>query len=373
MTSFRLRDPYFTYRHRRPIHALRICAAVAITYLIITLLPIPHGSWALVSTVMVMGNLPHIGGVLDKAKQRLLGTVTGVGWGVLATLVPDPPPGLLPAWLLLGIALATYTTFGKRHAYGGLMFSISLLLVAGDGHQDLHLALWRGFDVLLGSCVGLAVTLLLLPQKATDVLRFLLAENLDTMARLYHAHTSATSASGPDTRELLKATSGLLIKQRGLVDAIHSERRLKRRELDGLISLQRRMLSTIELLLESHWNTRSGHERIDAMTGLRETQHTLARVLGSLAYQVRTGHPIQVDPVTFDLQRYADQAQGGRTEDGRLLFSPSGYLWLNRELARLTQALTEDLGRLRRLPSRRLRRRAGRHTLITPAKEKRRP
>ncbi|MES8750924.1 hypothetical protein U6S96_12205, partial [Cutibacterium acnes] len=52
MTSFRLRDPYFTYRHRRPIHALRICAAVAITYLIITLLPIPHGSWALVSTVM---------------------------------------------------------------------------------------------------------------------------------------------------------------------------------------------------------------------------------------------------------------------------------------------------------------------------------
>ncbi|GEK47468.1 FUSC family protein [Halomonas pacifica] len=364
MRSFRLRDPYVNYRHRRPIHALRICAAVAITYLIITLLPIPHGSWALVSTAMVMGNLPHIGGVLDKAKQRLLGTVTGVGWGVLITLVPDPPPGLLLGWLLLGIALATYITFGKRHAYGGLMFTISLLLVAGDGHQDLTLALWRGFDVLLGTCVGLTVTLLLLPQKATDVLRFLMADNLETMARLYQAHTGAAAGVDPSAREALKTTSGLLVKQRGLIDAIHSEGRLRRRDLDSLISLQRRMLSTIELLLESHWNTRSGHERIDAMTGLRETQHSLARVLGSLAYQVRTGQPIQVDGITFDLQRYGDQAQGGRTEDGRLLFSPSGYLWLNRELARLTQTLAEELGKLRRLPSQRLRRRAARHPQI---------
>ena len=51
-----------------------------------------------------------------------------------------------------------------------------------------------------------------------------------------------------------------------------------------------------------------------------------------------------------------------------MLFSPSGYLWLNRELARLTRELSLRLGRLRRLPSKRLQRRASQHTLVSDAR-----
>lgn len=351
----RLRDPHFNYRHRRKLHVLRVLLALVITFTVINVFTIPHSSWALVSTIMVMGNLPHIGGVLDKGRQRLLGTVLGAGWGLTLILLPLPVPQLVPAGALTGIGVATWLTFGNRHGYSGLMFAISLLLVIGDGSHDLGIGLWRAFDVLLGTLVGIAATVLVLPQKATDMMRFMLAENLDRMARLYHAHTSATSSVDVDTRALLKATSSSLVKQRGLVDAIHRERRLRRDEIDDIISLQRRMLSTIELLLETHWTTRAGHDRIDAMTGLRDEQHSLARVLGSLAFQVRTGHPIDVQVGQFDLQRHADLACNARTNDGRALFSPSGYLWLNRELARLTDALVERLGSLDRLPSKRLR------------------
>ena len=363
----RLRDPHFNYRHRRKLHVLRVMLALAITFAIINVFTIPHSSWALVSTIMVMGNLPHIGGVLDKGRQRLLGTVLGAGWGLTLILLPLPVHQLVPAGALAGIGVATWITFGNRHGYSGLMFAISLLLVIGDGSHDLGLGLWRTFDVLLGTLVGIAVTVLVLPQKATDMMRFMLAENLDRMARLYHAHTSATSSADIDTRSLLKATSSLLVKQRGLVDAIHRERRLRRDELDDIISLQRRMLSTIELLLETHWTTRAGHDRIDAMTGLRDEQHRLARDLGSLAFQIRTGHPIEVRVGQFDLQRHAELACNARTDDGRALFSPSGYLWLNRELARLTDALVDRLGSLDRLPSKRLRRashRAGEPVLL---------
>lgn len=369
MILARLRDPYFTHRHRRPLHVMRVALALCITFGIIQLFSIPHSGWALVSTVMVMGNLPHIGGVLDKGRQRLLGTILGALWGLSLILLPEHIAILMPLGSLLGIAFVTWFTFSKRYGYGGLMFAITLLLVVGDGTHDLSVALWRSFDVLLGTLVGIVVTILVMPHKATDMLRFMLADHLDHMARLFHAHTSATSAPDLDTRELLKRCSGLLIQQRGLVDAIHRERRLRRGELDDLISLQRRMLSTIELLLETHWNTRAGHERIDAMQGLRDQQHTLARNLGTLAFQVRTGHPVDVDIAPFDLQRHAELAGNAYGEDGRKLFSPSGYLWLNRELARLSSALIERLGDLERLPSRRLRKRAQRHGLQAPYRD----
>lgn len=66
MSPTRLRDPYFIYRYRHRLHVLRTSLALAITFIVILTLQIPHGSWALVSTMMVMGNLPHIGGVIDK-------------------------------------------------------------------------------------------------------------------------------------------------------------------------------------------------------------------------------------------------------------------------------------------------------------------
>ncbi|MAY72408.1 FUSC family protein [Halomonas litopenaei] len=358
----RLRDPFINHRHRRLFHVLRVSLALVVTFAIVQTFPFQHSGWALVSTVMVMGNLPHIGGVLDKGRQRLAGTLIGAALGLALIILP------LPGWgvqlgALVGIAIATWVVFGGRQAYSGLMFAISLLLVIGDGSQQLSVALWRSADVLLGTLVGIGATLVFLPHKATDMLRFLLADCLDRMARLYHTHTSATSAPGIDTQALFKAASQLLVKQRGLTDAVHREGRLTRGEVDELISYQRRMLSTLELLLETHWTTRSGHEQIDAMAGLRDQQHALARDLGTLAFEVRTGRPVTLEVTPFALDDFADLASTARAEDGRMLFSPSGYLWLNRELARLTEATARRLGGLERLPSRRLRRRAPRHGL----------
>jgi len=368
MMALRLRDPYFNYHHRHRLHVLRTSLALVVTYALIEGLQLPHGSWALVSALMVMGNLPHIGGVLDKGLQRLLGTLLGAIWGIALILIPNPPPGVIPVWTLIGIAVATHATFATRYGYSALMFGITLLLVVGNGEHELGVGLWRAANVLLGTLIGIGVTLTVLPQKATDVFRFLLADNLDKLARLYHAHTSSAAAIDVDTRELLKTTSAQLVKQRGLVDAIHRERRLRRDALEAILSLERRMLSTVELLLETHWTTREGHERIDAMDGLRDEQHHLARTMGTLAFQIRTGQPIELEVPRFHLDRYAPQAIAARGVDGRMLFSPSGYLWLNRELARLTQELSQELSGLRRLPSQRLRRRASRHTLISDAR-----
>ncbi|OHV12196.1 FUSC family protein [Kushneria phosphatilytica] len=365
MARFRLRDPFFNYRYRHYLHTLRATLALAVTFAIVLSCDIPHSTWAPVSTLMVMGNLPHVGGVIDKGSQRLLGTLLGGLWGIMILLIPAPPPGAVLTLTLAGIAIALHTTFTGRFGYSALMFGITLLMVIGNGNHDLSVALWRAFNVLIGTLVGIIATMTILPQKATDLFRFLLADNLDKLARLYHAHTSAPRLEASDQGELMKTVTSQLVQQRNLIDAVHREGRLRRGELGSLISLERRMISTVELLLETHWATRDGHDIIESLTGLRDAQHRLAHDLGTLAYQVRTGQSIEINIAQFDLDTHAEAAFNARSQQGRALFSPGGYLWLNRELARQTSALVGYLSNLQRLPSQRLRKRARRHHLVS--------
>ncbi|WP_456269530.1 FUSC family protein [Kushneria sp. AK178] len=363
MARIRFRDPYFNYRYRHYLYTLRATIALGITFCIISLFNIPHSIWAPVSTLMVMGNLPHVGGVLDKGGQRLIGTALGGALGIVLLLIPAPS-GTVQVLTLVAIAVALHATFTSRYGYSVLMFGITILMVTGDGNQDLTIALWRAFDVLLGTSIGIAITIVVLPQKATDLFRFMLADNLDRLASLYYAHTVATEADHDQTLEEMKKTTSQLIKQRALVDAVHKEGRLRRGELNSLLSLERRMISTVELLLETHWDTRNGHDIIESLEGLRNEQQQLARDLSMLAHQVRTGQEIDLDIAALDLQRYVNRAFSGRSASGRALFSPSGYLWLNRELARQARALVGYLGNIQRLPSSRLRKRASRHHLV---------
>ncbi|MGO2132464.1 MAG: FUSC family protein [Halomonas sp.] len=362
----RLRDPYISQRYPQAFYVLRVALALCLTYSITRWLSIPNSSWALVSTVMVMGNLPHIGGVLDKGRQRLMGTIAGALCGLTMIILPLDVPELLPLSAFIGTLLALWFSYNRRYGYGALMFVISLLLVIGDGNQELSVALWRSANVLLGTSVGIMATVLVMPQKSTDLMRFGTADNLDQMARLYQAHASSTAAPGGATQELFKDCTDRLIKQRDLIEGVHRERRLTRHETDDIISLQRRMLSTIELLLETHWNSRTGHDQISAMQGLRHQQHILAREIGTLAFQIRAGQSIDVLISPFTLDHHAELAMTAQAENGRQLFSPAGYLWLNRELARLARELRDQLGGLERLPSRRLRQRAKHHGLTSP-------
>ncbi|MCM5703295.1 FUSC family protein [Larsenimonas salina] len=365
---FRLLDPYRIHRHRKQIHVLRSSLALALTYTIITAFELPHSAWALVSTLMVMGNLPHIGGVLDKGAQRLLGTLLGAVLGLLLLCIPSPPPLLIPAATLAAIALAIHATFSSRFGYSSLIFGITLVMVVGDGNHDIAIALWRSFNVLIGTLIGITVTAVFLPQKATDQMRFLIADNLDKLSRLYHAHTNDKRYDDDDVQYMLKKITSQLVKQRGLIDAVHQEGRLKRGALSEILSLERRMISTVELLLETHWATRDGHDIIEHLEGLREEQYLLTTSLSTLAYQVKTGQNIDLRAKAFSLDTHAERAMGARSQSGRPLFSPAGYLWLNRELGRQTNAMVTFLSNMQRLPSQRLQRRAKRHYLLSEEK-----
>lgn len=62
LTSWRiLLTPYYLNLYARQAHVLRVAAAFWVGLALNLLLTIPHGSWMLVTILIVLGSVPHWG------------------------------------------------------------------------------------------------------------------------------------------------------------------------------------------------------------------------------------------------------------------------------------------------------------------------
>ncbi|SPW30975.1 Inner membrane protein yeeA [Edwardsiella tarda] len=63
------------YGHYRAVHGVRMAISFVLTFLLIRLLAVPEGAWALITMVVVIGPISFWGNVTVRALQRCLGTV----------------------------------------------------------------------------------------------------------------------------------------------------------------------------------------------------------------------------------------------------------------------------------------------------------
>ena len=78
-----LLDPYRRYRHAKLIHAVRVSIGLLATILLTTGINLPHGEWASVTMLIVIGGLQHHGNIGKKAVERAYGTLIGASVGLL--------------------------------------------------------------------------------------------------------------------------------------------------------------------------------------------------------------------------------------------------------------------------------------------------
>jgi len=78
-----LLDPYRRYRHAKLIHAVRVSIGLLATILLTTGINLPHGEWASVTMLVVIGGLQHHGNIGKKAVERAYGTLIGASVGLL--------------------------------------------------------------------------------------------------------------------------------------------------------------------------------------------------------------------------------------------------------------------------------------------------
>ena len=157
--------------------------AVILALLVNKVTNLPHGEWTTITVFIILGLLQYQGAIYTKAKERVLGTLLGIGTA-LGVLWFNQNAG---AWLwidyaLIGILSGIIGYLAVRKlGYTGLLTGITMLMIVSDlGNSSIGQdGIYRALNILLGTGVAVAVTLIL-PLKSTLMWRFLLASNLET-------------------------------------------------------------------------------------------------------------------------------------------------------------------------------------------------
>lgn len=175
--------PVFLFEHYRLIHTLRVALAFLFGGAIDIYFAIPYGTWTLVAIVVLMGNMPTQGDISRKSGQRVLGTFIGALAGLMAVLCYLVSPWLGFALMIFLIALSAYHALGKN-SEAAVVAGVTIVVVGGLGDTAIEESFWRFGNMVIGAMIA-TLFANLLPTRAIDRWRFLLAENLREVAFIY--------------------------------------------------------------------------------------------------------------------------------------------------------------------------------------------
>ncbi|MDF9773641.1 FUSC family protein [Pseudomonas baetica] len=326
-----LLDPYRRYRHARVIHAVRVSLGLLATILLTTGIHLPHGEWASVTMLVVIGGLQHHGNIGKKAAERAIGTLIGAGVG-LALVAQQAWLGM--PWLTY-FAMSVVCGFFSYHAIGkggytALLSAITVFIVAGHGDNPVTDGLWRGVDILIGIALALAFSFAL-PLYAVYSWRYNLADALRDCAKIYGRIIDGQAITADEHLKLMARLNAVMVQLRSLMPSVSKEVKISMTDLDAIQRNLRMCVSTLEIL----GNTRPDANDPEAMTLLQtalKAEHRqirvqligMARALKSGACQ-RLNRPISLPAVSLDAPVY-------NTLDGYRL---------------LTQQLAANIGEMR--------------------------
>jgi uncharacterized membrane protein YccC len=164
-------------------HAARTAVAAVVTLVLVTVLNLPQGYWAVVTAVIVMQ--ANLGGSIRAAWTRLAGTAVGAVTGAVAGYFGGP------AWLLLGpVVFATLAvcTGIPRLRDSSRVAGITAVIVILGGHtgdSPLVLGFDRFLEISIGIVTALAVSAVVLPSRASLALSRGLAKIFEDVASLF--------------------------------------------------------------------------------------------------------------------------------------------------------------------------------------------
>jgi uncharacterized membrane protein YccC len=244
-------SPYFRYRHANMIHAVRVALGMATSFLVTTGIDVPHGVWASVSLLVVIGGLQHYGNIRKKAVERALGTMLGAGFGLFLIAVQTMFGSLLLFFVLMSIIAGgcAYYAIGKA-GYVALLTAITMVIVSGHGDLPFTTGLWRTANVLIGIAIALAFSFVL-PQYATYSWRYRLADNLRECARLYGALLDGTPLMPDETSRRFQTMGQRLVQARALMESVAKETKVPIARLEEIQRLHRSILAALEMLIAS--------------------------------------------------------------------------------------------------------------------------
>ncbi len=330
------------YRNYRIVHGVRIALAFILTFLLVRIMEIPEGSWPLITLVVVMGPISSWGNVFPRAVQRISGTLFGSISGLIALKLELISMPVMLVWCAAVMFISGFLTLGK-HPYMALLIGITLAVICGGIPGDMTTALWRGGDVILGSLLALLFTSIY-PQKAYTHWRIQLSDLLLETARVYHAGFSPNLVEKPRLSRPLQRLLTNVIKMRALIEPSSKETRTPRSVFEGIQTLNRNLVCTLELQLNAWWASRQSHLIMLNAPALRRTQQMTENTLRALSKVIVEGDTGKIAANSEELAEITRELRQliAESDSDELVETPiHGYVWLSLEMASQLERLTE--------------------------------
>jgi uncharacterized membrane protein YccC len=207
--------------------AVRVTSAAVLAFALAKLLGFEHGYWAVITAIIVMQT--SVGGSLKAAVDRLLGTMAGALYGAgIAVLIPHATTtGLATAMAVAILPLALLAAVKPSFKVAPITAFIVLVPLSGAEAPPLTYALERILEISIGSLVGMATSLLILPARAHNVLARVAAKaadlNADLMVALFEGLTS--DAGRPALRAQHAAIRKALVQAENAAEEALRERK----------------------------------------------------------------------------------------------------------------------------------------------------
>ncbi|WP_162183029.1 FUSC family protein [Neosynechococcus sphagnicola] len=147
----------------------RSAIAVLIALIVTRWLNLPHGDWVPVSALIVSRD--SVGNTFWKAQGRLLGTAFGVAAAVIfyALIFRHHTLMFVAAFITIFPYLYLRPSL-SNYGYAKFFQQFAYICFLGSLRQGASVALmeWRAIDIAIGCSIGLAVTLLVLPNWSSS-------------------------------------------------------------------------------------------------------------------------------------------------------------------------------------------------------------
>jgi uncharacterized membrane protein YccC len=160
-------------RQRLLIHAAKTALAAGLSWALARRFGLHDGYWGSISAIIVLQS--NMGATVSASRDRILGTLIGAALGFSFSLF-----GALPWNFVLAVLAAVIVCglLGLRSSSRLAGVTIAIVMLVQKAGPRWELALDRVVEVMLGIVVALAVTTLVLPDRARLRLR-------DGLAREY--------------------------------------------------------------------------------------------------------------------------------------------------------------------------------------------
>jgi uncharacterized membrane protein YccC len=181
--------------------AARVTVGCVAAFAIYHLLNLPQGYWAVFTVVIVMQS--SIGGTLSASIDRMKGTLLGAAVGALAAwLRPQTPLGLGEAMAVSVAITALAAAIWPTLKVAPVTAVIMLISPSGGAAGPLESALLRVVEIFIGSVIGVATTVFVLPARSNSLVIERMSIALGELAELAEHYATDLETGAPHDRHL---------------------------------------------------------------------------------------------------------------------------------------------------------------------------